>query len=67
MEAHLGFFILYSMGFVNHQVSPVELLEDRFLFNHHFVGGHTHIPLSGHHYITDKSSLVEKMNAVNIL
>lgn len=34
---YLGLFVLDAVGLVNHEVAPVELLEDRFLFDAHLV------------------------------
>ena len=47
------------MSLINDKVSPVKLFEYRFFFNYHLIRSNTNIPLSWHHFITNKSSLMQ--------
>jgi len=49
---YLGLFVLDAVGLVNHEVAPVELLEDRFLFDAHLVWRDADIPLSRQNHVT---------------
>ena len=40
------------MSFIDDQISPVELLEDRLLTNTHLIRRHTHVPLPRKYDVT---------------
>jgi len=42
---------------IYHEVAPVELLEHRFLLDHHLVGRDTDVPLTRQNHVTDQRSL----------
>ena len=54
---YLRFFILDSVGFVDNQVAPVKLLEDRFFLDHHFIRGNANVPLTRHQHVTNQRHL----------
>lgn len=57
LKTDLRFLVFDPVGFVNHQVPPVELLEHCLLDDEHLVRRDAHIPLTWKQHVSNEGRL----------